>query len=103
MILGKVIGQVWATRMAPTLGDHKLLLIKVLKAGGEPDLLVAEGSVIVAKDIIGAGPGETVTVSLGSGGRNVLAPGDNRAVLCDAAISRIVDGQDSTDSAKGSL
>jgi ethanolamine utilization protein EutN len=103
MILGKVIGQVWATRMAPSLGDHKLLLVKVLKAGPEPTETVAEGSVIVAKDLIGAGPGELVTVSLGSGARNVLSPGDNRGVLCDAAISRIVDGQDGTDSVKGRL
>lgn len=95
MLFGKVIGSLWATKRVPGLEQDKLMLVQVLKAGndagGQP---VAEGSVLVAVDTIDAGPGDLVTVSLGSGGRNVLNPCDNRHILVDAAISRIVDGQE---------
>lgn len=84
MIRGRVIGEVWATRKAPGLAGRRLLLVGV----------EGEDRAMVAIDTLDAREGEAVMVSVGSGARNVLRPGpDNRDVLCDAAISLIVDGE----------
>lgn len=89
MIRGPVIGEVWTTRKAPGLSGRKLVLVAVR---AEAELT---GRVVVAIDTLDAHAGEEVTVSFGSGARNVLAPGpDNRDVLCDAAVSVIVDGEE---------
>jgi ethanolamine utilization protein EutN len=83
MIRARVVGEVWATRKAPGLDGRRLLLC------AQPS-----GRVIVAMDTLDARSGQEVLVSLGSGGRNVLAPGpDNRHILCDAAISLLIDGE----------
>ncbi len=83
MIRGRVIGEVWGTRKAAGLDGRRLLLVRE----GDAD------RVLVAIDTLDARAGQEVLVALGSGARNVLAPGpDNRALLCDAAIALIVDG-----------
>lgn len=85
MIRAKVIGEVWATRKAAGLGGRKLLL------------LAADGTrrLVVGVDTLDAGPGDDVLVTWGSGARNVLAAGpDNRGLLCDAALTLVVDGCD---------
>ena len=83
MIRGRVLGEVWATRKAPGLAGRRLVIVAVDGAD----------RVMVAIDTLDAREGDAVTVSVGSGARNVLAPGpDNRDVLCDAAVSLIVDG-----------
>ncbi len=92
MILGKVIGQVWGTKRSPNLGPEKLLLVSVQKDAARDDGYADTGSIVVALDNIGAKPGELVTVSWGSGARAVVDVPDNRDVLADAAITRIVDG-----------
>lgn len=90
MTRGRVVGQVWATRKAPGLSGHRLLLVAV----DGTDRLV------VAADTLDARVGDRVLVSWGSGARNVLAPGpDNRRVLCDAAVSLVVDA--GSDGAQG--
>ena len=82
MIRGEVVGEVWATKKAPGLVGRRMLLV------------AADERVLVAVDTLDAREGEPVLVSLGSGARNVLAPGpDNRALLTDAAVSLIVDGE----------
>ena len=89
MILGLVIGEVWATRKHAAFDARKAMLVAVLEErAGESE---PSGEVIVAIDSIGARPGHTVTVSWGSGARATVEPPDNRHVLADAAISRIVD------------
>lgn len=83
MIRGRVIGQAWATRRAAGLSNQTMLLV------------AEEGSkrVLLALDILDARVGDRVLVSMGSGARNVLAPGPhNRHLLCDAAVSQVVDG-----------
>jgi hypothetical protein len=51
---------------------------------------------MVAIDTLDAREQQPVLVSVGSGARNVLKPGpDNRELLCDAAISLLVDGENS--------
>lgn len=90
MMLGKVIGQVWCTQRVQGLGPEKLLLVKELTAGNPPG---SSGRVVVALDNLGAREGEIVTVSWGSGARAVFKTPDNRDILAEAAISRIVDGR----------
>lgn len=84
MIRGRVIGEVWATRKAPGLTGRRLLLVGV----------EGQDRAVVAIDTLDAREGDAVMVSVGSGARNVLKPGpDNRDLLCDCAISLIVDGE----------
>jgi len=88
VIRGTVVGQVWATRQARGLDGRKMLVVAERAADGK-----ASGRIVVAIDVLGAGPGEDVTVAFGSGARNVLRPGpDNRDLLCDAAVAAIVEG-----------
>lgn len=89
MILGRVIGEVWATKKNPRFEGKKVLLVAVL--GREGGKYEPTGEVVVALDTIGARYGSYVTVSWGSGARAVFKKPDNRWVLADAAISRIVD------------
>ncbi len=84
MIRGRVVGDVWATRKAPGLDGRRLLVVAVER----------EDRALIAIDTLDAREGDAVMVSVGSGARNVLQPGpDNRALLCDAAISLIIDGE----------
>lgn len=89
MMLGKVVGEVWAARKNAGLAGRKLLLVATLARRG--DEFESTGEVVVALDEIGAQQGQIVTVSWGSGARAVLAAPDNRHILADAAVSRIVD------------
>jgi microcompartment protein CcmK/EutM len=93
MIKGRVIGEVWATKKAPALGNRRLKLVAVSGHGG----FAESGRVVVAIDTLDAPTGEAVMVSFGSGARNVLRPGaqDNRDLLCDCAISQVIDGDSS--------
>ncbi|MGM0442024.1 MAG: EutN/CcmL family microcompartment protein [Elusimicrobiota bacterium] len=70
MIIGKVIGNVWATRKHSALTGKKLLLVKpVDEISGEPN-----GETQMAVDqSIDAGPGDTVLVlDEGSSCRQIL-------------------------------
>ncbi len=92
MIRGKVIGQVWATRKAPGLSNQTLLLVAEDRTA----------RVMLAIDTLDAGVGDVVLVSQGSGARNVLHPGPhNRHILCDAAVSQVVDGSSDRPPLKG--
>ncbi len=55
MIIGKVVGNVWATKKDEKMGGYKLLVIKVCGNG--------DSETIVAVDTIGAGIGEDVLTS----------------------------------------
>jgi microcompartment protein CcmK/EutM len=88
MIRGRVLGEVWGTRRARGLDGRRLLLV----SDGDAD------RVLVAIDTLDARAGQEVLVAMGSGGRNVLAPGpDNRHLLCDAAIAVLIDGDSNGD------
>ncbi len=90
MMLGRVIGEVWATRKHPRLDGAKLLLVASLAR--HEGALRPTGEVVVARDNLGAVTGHLVAVTWGSGARRVFAPQDNRHILADAAITRIIDG-----------
>lgn len=83
MIIGKVVGNVWATRKDEALNGLKLLVVKPLDYSSEKDL-----PTLVASDTIGAGIGETVLVVKGSSARMALGKKD---VPIDAIIVGIID------------
>ncbi|MDR2300601.1 MAG: EutN/CcmL family microcompartment protein [Deltaproteobacteria bacterium] len=80
MIIGKVVGNVWATKKDPKLEGRKLLVVNTT-AGGAPET-------IVAVDTIGAGIGEDVLVAKGSVARNAI--GDPGSPV-DAVVVGIID------------
>lgn len=86
MILGQVIGTVWATRKDDQLVGMKLQLVR------EVDLdLKSKKKFLVAVDSVGAGVGEVVLVAQGSSARQTELT-HNKPV--DAVIMAIVDKLD---------
>jgi len=84
VILGRVIGTVWATRKHPRMSGLKLLVVEpyfVYQPAHDVDHLVAV-------DTLDAGPGDDVLVCLGRPARRLLG-GDNFPV--EAAVMAIVD------------
>ncbi|HEU0178054.1 MAG TPA: EutN/CcmL family microcompartment protein [Blastocatellia bacterium] len=89
MIIGRIIGNVVATRKDPRLEGKKLLLVRPITLTGED-----ESSYLVAVDTVGAGYREKVLVVSGSSAR--MADGlKDRPV--DAAIVGIIDTVEVTD------
>jgi len=84
MILGRVMGQVWATKKNPYLHAQKLLIVRPL-AWYNPDVDTGH---IVCVDQVGANVGQDVVVCLGAPGRWKL--GDIRHPV-EASIAAIVD------------
>lgn len=83
MIIGKVMGNVWATRKDEALNGAKLLVIKPVDYYSE-----TSSHSIVAVDFIGAGIGETVLVATGSSARKVL---NKESSPIDATVVGIID------------
>ncbi|HMS16988.1 MAG TPA: EutN/CcmL family microcompartment protein [Planctomycetota bacterium] len=92
MMLGRVVGTVWATRCDPTLEGLKLMMVR----GSRPDGTLLD-ALVVAVDAVGAGPGEMVLVAQGSSGRQTEVTRDRPV---DAVIMAIVDGFEITPHAK---
>lgn len=86
MLLGQVIGTVWATRKDPQLVGMKFLVVREVDLDGEP-----LANFVVAADAVGAGEGETVLVAQGSSGRQTELT-DKKPI--DAVIMAIVDRLD---------
>ncbi|MDR1448662.1 MAG: EutN/CcmL family microcompartment protein [Propionibacteriaceae bacterium] len=83
MIIGKIIGNVWATRKNDDLNGCKLMVVEPYEFEGHSKLYP-----VVAVDMIGAGVGETVLVVSGSSARLSVGSG---AKPIDHAIVGIVD------------
>ena len=81
MIVGKVVGSVVATRKNDGLIGSKFMIV-------EPLDNMSQNGRIVAVDNVGAGIGEMVLVTLGSGARIGI---DKQTAPIDAAIVGIVD------------
>ena len=81
MITAKLIDNIWATRKSELLNGYKLMVVEVI--GGAD-----AGKRLVAVDVISAGIGDRVLVTLGSSARKMFED-DNIPV--DAAISGIID------------
>ena len=87
MRIGKVIGNIWATRKESRLCGFKLMLVQTIDI--RDGSLVGEP--IVATDIIDAGVGETVIYVAGSSARTASG---NVSLPVDATIIAIVDNYD---------
>ncbi len=87
MILGRVIGQLWATRKCERLSGTKLLIVQPL-CWHRPE---HDGNQLVAVDPVGAEVGQDVVVCMGLPARWAL--GDTRYPV-EASIAAIVDGVD---------
>ncbi len=86
MLLGQVIGTVWATRKDPSLVGLTFLVVRETELDGTP-----MNNFVVAADAVGAGEGETVLVAQGSSGRQTEMT-TGKAI--DAVIMAIVDRLD---------
>jgi ethanolamine utilization protein EutN len=84
VILGRVVGQVWATRRDPRLARARLL---VIRPHGVYEPSFGSGH-LVAVDDVDAGVGDDVVVCLGAPAR-ASAGGDDMPV--DAAVLGVVD------------
>ena len=89
MILGRVVGQVWATRKDPRLERAKLLVIRP-HGWYEPAF---DSRHLVAVDTLDAGVGDDVIVCLGDPARRALAldPGDRVGAGAGAEVEATVD------------
>ena len=83
MLLGNVIGTVWATRKDAHLVGLTLLIVREIDLDGSP-----LDHYVVAADTIGAGVGETVLVAQGSSGRQTAL---TRDTPIDAVVMASVD------------
>jgi ethanolamine utilization protein EutN len=84
VILGRVVGEVWATKKHPALAGRKLVIV-------EPYLWYApshEVAHLVAVDEVGAGVGEDVIVCMGDPARRSLG---TTSMPIEAAVCAIVD------------
>jgi microcompartment protein CcmK/EutM len=87
MRLGRVVGTVVSTIKASGLNSYKLLIVSPLE-DSPGDARPGDSSAYVAVDLIGAGEGEVVLISIGSAAR--IAPGAE-SVPTDAAVVAVVD------------
>lgn len=86
MILGRVIGTVWATRKDEQTVGMKFLIVREITLDHEDT-----DAFVVAVDAVGAGVGEIVLVAQGSSGRQTEVTRDKPV---DAVIMAIVDRLD---------
>jgi len=83
MVLGKVIGTIWATKKYETLTGFKMQFVQPLNSE-----LKEIGEPIIAVDTIGAGPGEIIFYATSS---EAVIPMRVPMAPVDAAIVGIVD------------
>jgi ethanolamine utilization protein EutN len=88
MFLGRVVGEVWATRKAADLGGLRLLVVQALDERRDPG--AKKVTPVVAADPLGADMGEHVIVAFGKAAR-VATLGADGDYAFEAAIVGIVD------------
>ncbi|HHV09601.1 MAG TPA: EutN/CcmL family microcompartment protein [Clostridiales bacterium] len=87
MKIGRVIGNIWATRKEERLAGLKLLIVQPINIiDGTNDKVP-----IIAADIIGAGVGETVILVGGSSARGAAG---GMEIPVDATVVGIVDDKE---------
>lgn len=87
MMIGRVIGHVWATKKEEALSGQKLMIVQ------EETTSRRSGEVFVAADSVGAGIGEQVLVVTGSTARRALG---SDQLPVDCAIVGIIDSLEIT-------
>jgi ethanolamine utilization protein EutN len=93
MVIGEVVGRLWASRQAATLAGRKMLLVRPLGARG------AGGRLVVALDALDAGPGERVLVARGSRVRDVTV--GETAPDKDVVLGVVDDWQETAEAPQG--
>lgn len=83
MLLGEVIGSVWATRKHESIKGYKILLVQPLNSDKKK-----LGDPMMALDTVGAGPGEIIFYITAS---EAVIPLDVDMAPVDATIVGIVD------------
>jgi ethanolamine utilization protein EutN len=84
MMVGTVVGHVWATKKDPTLSGLRFLVIQPFTLDGK-----GSAETIVAVDPLGAGVGERVLVVFGRAARHAIGKGHD--VGFQTAVSAIID------------
>ncbi len=87
MLVGTVIGQLWATQKEPTLSGLRFLVVRPYLRGGD-----ASSETVVAVDTIGAGTGERVLVVFGRAARHAIGRGQD--IGFQTAIVAIIDAME---------
>ncbi len=82
MLMGKVVGHIVSTRKNEKLVGSKILEVRLIENEQDTDKF------LIALDSVGAGIGERVLITTGSGARLAL---DNHTAPTDAVIVGIVD------------
>ena len=83
MLMGRVVGEVWATRKEPRMDGLRLVIVK------QVDLVGAVGETyVIAVDAVGAGLGARVLVCQGSSARQTESTNGKPV---DAVVMAIVD------------
>ena len=83
MLLGRVVGEVWATRKDSRVDGMKFLVVRQIGLNRE-----LTASYVVAVDSVGAGVGELVLVTQGSSARQSDLTKDRPV---DAVVMAIID------------
>lgn len=83
MFLGRVIGNIWATKKYEATQSFKFMLVQPLNADEEND-----GEPFIAVDTVGSGPGETILYVTAS---EAVIPLPVDMAPIDASIVAIVD------------
>ena len=87
MFLGRVIGEVWASRKMKDLEGKRLLVIEPVDDDDAPP--ASKVTPVIAADPLGADPGEFVVVAFGKAAR--VAYGGDGDFAFEAAVVGIVD------------
>jgi ethanolamine utilization protein EutN len=93
MFLGKVVGEVWATRKVSDLEGLRLLVVEALDERREPG--APKVTPVIAADPLGAAVDQRVVVAFGKAAR--VACGGDGDYAFEAAIVGIVDDFDVPD------
>jgi len=84
MLVGTVVGNVWASVKDPTLEGLRFLVVQPYSLDGKPS-----AETMIAVDPLGAGIGERVLVVFGRAARHVIGRGHDIGFQC--AVSAIID------------
>jgi ethanolamine utilization protein EutN len=90
MLIGTVVGNVWATKKDPSLAGLRFLVIRPFTTDGKPS-----AETLVAVDPLGAGIGERVLVVFGRAARHCI--GRSHDIGFQTAVSAIIDSMELED------
>ncbi len=91
MNLGRVIGNLWATRKHPALAGRRMLIVQPLSFTGTP-----AGAPIITLDTVDAGQGDVVIYSTASEAAIPFRPGLTPTDATIVGIVELIDHQDQT-------